>query len=160
MLKYVETLVGFREVPDELTLCINISGCPLRCKGCHSPHLQKNIGRRLTPEALSYLIEDNPGITCVSFMGGDAQPFDVVDAAKLIKDNYDLKVCWYRGGDLDASFIDYSYFDYVKTGPYIEKKGGLDSPKTNQRFYKITHDVEGKTPYNMFEDITYKFKRK
>ena len=28
MIKYVDTLVSFSEVPNEITLCINISNCP------------------------------------------------------------------------------------------------------------------------------------
>ena len=44
MLKYVDTKIVFREVPDEITLCINISNCPCHCKGCHSPYLAEDIG--------------------------------------------------------------------------------------------------------------------
>ena len=29
----VDTLVSFQEVPDEITLCINISNCPCHCEG-------------------------------------------------------------------------------------------------------------------------------
>ena len=28
MLKYVDTLVTFSEIPDEISLCINVSNCP------------------------------------------------------------------------------------------------------------------------------------
>ena len=27
--------------------------------------------------------------------------------------------------------------DYLKLGPYDERLGGLDSPTTNQRFYRV-----------------------
>ena len=60
MLKYVEVQVGFSEVPEEIALCINISGCPIHCKGCHSPHLWKDIGKELTVEVLERLIGKNP----------------------------------------------------------------------------------------------------
>lgn len=36
MLKYTDTRVTFSEVPDEVTLCINISGCLCHCEWCHS----------------------------------------------------------------------------------------------------------------------------
>ena len=39
MLKYVDTKVVFAEVPDEVTLAINISNCPCHCDGCHSEYL-------------------------------------------------------------------------------------------------------------------------
>ena len=31
MLKFINTLVGLREVPDEISLCINITGCNNKC---------------------------------------------------------------------------------------------------------------------------------
>jgi len=42
--------------------------------------------------------------------------------------------------------------DYIKLGPYVEEKGGLDNPNTNQRFYRIT---AGK-----LTDETWMFQRK
>ena len=39
MLKYANTQLGFREFPGEVALLINISGCPNKCKGCHSSYL-------------------------------------------------------------------------------------------------------------------------
>lgn len=39
MLKYVDTAIVFSEIPDEVTLAINISGCPNKCKNCHSQYL-------------------------------------------------------------------------------------------------------------------------
>ncbi len=64
----------FREVQDEITLAINISGCPCRCKGCHSEYLALDIGEPLTAPALDSLVKGNTWITCVSFMGGDGDP--------------------------------------------------------------------------------------
>ena len=50
MLKYVDVMETFAEVPDEITLAINLSNCPHRCKGCHSEYLQKDIGEELTTQ--------------------------------------------------------------------------------------------------------------
>ena len=69
MIKYVDTLVTFSEVPDEITLCINISNCICHCKNCHSSYLAEDIGEELTFKALDTLIKNNNGITCVAFMG-------------------------------------------------------------------------------------------
>lgn len=44
MLKYESYFVVFQEVPNEVTLGINVSGCPYKCKGCHSPFLWKDEG--------------------------------------------------------------------------------------------------------------------
>ena len=155
MLKYVETMVGFSEVPEEITLCINISNCPIHCKGCHSPHLWKDIGQELTPETLFNLIASNPGITCVAFMGGDNNLEELSKLAEWVKHNTELKVCWYSGRYL-GNGVDYDYFDYIKVGPYEEDRGSLDKPTTNQKFYKIKHESK-ENSYTVFDDITYKF---
>ena len=47
-------------------------------------------------------------------------------------------------------------FDYVKVGPYIEHFGPLNSPTTNQRLYKVTHDTSAKPDYRL-TDITSRF---
>lgn len=141
VLKFVDTEVTFAEVPDEITLCINISNCPCNCKGCHSPYLSKNIGNILDEQSLSQLIERNTGITCVAFMGGDSHPFGVNKLAHYIKTMYPkLKTAWYSGRDFHSACIDLSNFNYIKLGPYIEDKGPLNSPTTNQKFYEV---VEG-----------------
>lgn len=158
MIKYVETLVGFSEVPDEITLCINISNCPIHCSGCHSKHLWDDVGEELNEESLKQLIEKNSGITCISFMGGDSEPEEINKLAKWVKDNTNLKVCWYSGRQLNGLVImSFSYFDFIKTGPYESFKGGLDSKTTNQRFYKIEYKKDEGYPYYTLEDITYKF---
>lgn len=154
MLKYTDIQVCFQEVPDEITLCINISNCPCHCKGCHSPYLAEDIGEPLTEEALKKLIERNIGITCVSFMGGDSNPNEIIDLAAFVKGNYKLKVAWYSGRD--NILVDLSDIDYIKTGPYIEECGPLNKDTTNQVFYKVVHMSTG---VNKLYNMTYKFWR-
>ena len=149
-MKYVETKVVFEEVPDEITLAINISNCPVRCEGCHSPHLWQDIGTELTDDELRKLIKANQGITCVAIMGGDGNFERLYELFKVIKE-FNLKSCWYSGRN--TLFVPMKeVLDYVKFGPYIEEFGGLDKPKSNQRFFKIVGDD--------YEDLTYKFKAK
>lgn len=150
MLKYVDTKVVFAEIPNEITLAINISGCPCNCKGCHSSYLAKDIGGPLDLQHLTNLIDSNKGISCVCIMGGDANPSEVDDIAQDIKEYYpELKVGWYSGRQELDEDIELSNFDYIKLGPYIEEFGPLNSRTTNQRFYK----VNGKE----LVDITSKF---
>lgn len=150
MLKYVDTLVGFAEIPDEISLCTNISGCPCNCKGCHSSYLAKDIGEPLDLQHLTNLIDSNKGITCVCIMGGDANPSEVDDIAQDIKEYCpELKVGWYSGRQELSKDIELGNFDYIKLGPYKEEFGPLNSRTTNQRFYK----VNGKE----LVDITSKF---
>ena len=152
MLKYVDTLVSFSEVPDEITLCINITGCKIGCKNCHSPYLAEDIGNILNLQALTSLIDSNSGITCVCIMGGDANPSKVDDIAQDIKEYYPkLKVAWYSGKQELSKDINLEFFDFIKLGPYIEELGPLNSKTTNQRFYKIEN--------NKLIDITYKFQK-
>lgn len=58
MLKYVSYDIVFQEIPDEVTLAINLSRCPNRCPGCHSPHLRDDIGDELSAERLAVLIDE------------------------------------------------------------------------------------------------------
>lgn len=88
MLKYVDTRVCFAEIPDEITLCINLSNCPCHCKGCHSPYLAEDIGEILTNCRIQKLLEENKGVTAICFMGGDNDPRLVNHYAKLIKESY------------------------------------------------------------------------
>ena len=151
MLKYVDTKIVFQEIPDEITLAINISGCPCNCKGCHSSYLAKDIGEPLDLQNLTNLIDSNKGITCVCIMGGDANPSEVDDIAQDIKEYYpELKVGWYSGRQELSKEIELKWFDYIKLGPYIPVRGPLDNPYTNQKFYKVVN--------GMLEDITYKFR--
>lgn len=158
MVKYYNAMVVFEEIPDEITLAINITNCPCHCKGCHSKFLWEDVGTELTFEELERLIEENDGITCVCFMGGDANTKEINELAKNLvweKDHkYDnLKIAWYSGRDSLSEDINWFFFNYIKLGHYDEKLGGLDKETTNQRLYKrVIQDLE---------DITSKFwKRK
>ena len=141
MLKYVDTKIVFQEIPDEITLAINISNCPCHCKGCHSPYLAQDMGEPLDLQHLTNLINTNKGITCVCIMGGDSDYVEVNNIAQDIKNYYpELKVGWYSGAQELNKDIDIDNFDYIKLGPYMKDKGALDNVNTNQRFYKVVND--------------------
>lgn len=152
MLHYINTDIVFQEFPDEVTLAINVSGCPCHCPGCHSQFLWVDRGHDLTTEALSALIhEAKDTITCVGFMGGDGDPAEVDRLAEHVRQNHaGLKVGWYTGRTAISPLIDQQRFDYIKVGPYLRHLGALDSPRTNQRMYR-------RCPDGSFEDITSRF---
>lgn len=152
MLRFINTDIVFQEFPDEVTLAINLSGCPCRCPGCHSKFLWADRGEALTDEALSALIcETGDTITCVGFMGGDADPSEVSRLAAHVRCHHaGLKTGWYTGRTSISPLIDQACFDYIKVGPYLRHLGGLDSPRTNQRMYR-------RRPDDSFEDITSRF---
>ena len=149
MLKYLNTQVTFAEVPDEITLCINITGCKNGCKNCHSSYLAQDIGTELTFSELRRLIKHNSGISCIAFMGGDSEPKRIDALASFVTNHYQLKVAWYSGRQELSKEIDLQNFDAIKLGSYKEEFGPLNSRTTNQRFYK----VNGKE----LVDITSKF---
>lgn len=87
-LKYTDFKITFAEIPDEITLCINLSNCPCHCEGCHSPYLAEDIGQILTITRIEKLLEENKGVTAICFMGGDNNPKLVNHYASLIKKSY------------------------------------------------------------------------
>lgn len=140
MLKYVNTRVTFSEVPDEISLCIEISNCPCHCFNCHSSYLAEDIGEELNSHSLKELINNNKGITCISFMGGDSNPSDINTLAQWIKINYPIKIAWYSGRQELNQYINLDNFDYIKLGPYVEELGPLTKNTTNQKFYKVINN--------------------
>lgn len=137
MLKYVDTKVTFAEVPNEISLCINISNCPCACKGCHSSYLAEDIGNELNGDSIKELINNNKGITCICFMGGDSNPLEVDALAHFIKIYFPIKIAWYSGRQELSKYINLDNFNFIKLGPYIEELGPLNSKTTNQKFYKV-----------------------
>ena len=158
MVKYYNAMVVFEEIPDEITLAINITNCPCHCKGCHSEFLWEDKGILLTSEELDLLIDKNDGITTVCFMGGDAEPEVINALAEYVHEVRHLKVGWYSGRDSYYKNIDFNWFDYIKLGHYDEDLGGLNKETTNQRLYKLTHTkLDDGVKKIDFEDITSKF---
>lgn len=157
MIKYLETLVTFAEIPDEITLCINITNCPCNCNGCHSSYLSKDIGEELNNDVLDKLISDNSGISCIAFMGGDSSPKEINDLAKYVKDKYSISIAWYSGRQELSKDINLDNFDYIKLGPYIKELGPLTSKTTNQRLYQYGKFFSDYTIDKCWKDITYKF---
>ena len=155
MLKYVNTGIVFQEIPDEVTLAINISGCPCHCPGCHSHYLWEDIGLPLNTDAIDAFVNQyGRNITCIAFMGGDGDPKGVDMLAQYIHEEHpQYKVAWYSGRVRITSAVNKSDFDYIKVGPYLKHLGPLKSTTTNQRLYRQNDSGE-------FEDITSRFWRK
>lgn len=154
MLKFTNYSIVFQEVPDEITLAINLSNCPNRCKGCHSPYLRENIGEDLNETVLTDILSKYRNeITCVCFMGGDAEPQEVARLSNVIKQitNKTIKTAWYSGKDKLPENQSIESFNYIKLGQYQETLGGLRNKTTNQHFYQIEN--------NQLIDKTFLFSR-
>ena len=149
MLKFVSCDVVFREVPDEVTLAINLSQCPNACPGCHSPWLREDTGRELSPDVLNEMIGTyGQAVTCICFMGGDAAPLEVAALASGLRPRF--KTAWYSGRPALPDGFPVQSLDYIKLGPYVEKLGPLDKSTTNQRMYRVEPD-------GALTDITSRF---
>lgn len=146
MLRFVSYDVVFSEIPGEVTLALNISNCPNRCPGCHSPHLWADTGEALTEANLEVLLRQyGTAVTCVCFMGGDAEPMAVAALARFSaafgqRTGRPLKTAWYSGRTVLPDGFPTGDFQYIKLGPYVEALGGLKSPATNQRLYRVASD--------------------
>lgn len=156
MLHYANYDIVFQEFPDEVTLAINISGCPCRCPGCHSQYLWDDVGEDLTDEALLALADHyGRSITCVGLMGGDNDPAEVLRLIDVLRrERPHLRTGWYSGRQqLPLELEGAPMPHYVKLGPWREELGPLSSPTTNQRMYRTAPD-------GTWEDITGRFQVK
>ena len=155
MLKFVDVKEVFAEIPQEITLAVSISGCPIRCKDCHSRYLWEDTGEPLTTEALSDMLKAHIGITCLCFMGGDQAPAEVNSLAQWVKTHHpDIKTAWYSGRDELAPDIELSHFDYLKIGRYDAEQGPLNQKTTNQRLWLVQHTDDG---HHRLTDCTHHF---
>jgi anaerobic ribonucleoside-triphosphate reductase activating protein len=151
-LKYSNYEIVFQEIPNELTLAINVTGCPHKCPDCHSKFLWEYTGNYIKNDIVKIIEKYKSFITCVCFMGGDQNQEELIELCKLIK-SYKLKTALYSGLD-DIENISSNLkkeLDFIKIGSYNKDMGGLNDPKTNQKMFEITN--------NKFNDITYKFQR-
>ena len=141
-LKFTVEQIVWQEVPGEVSLAFLFSGCPLRCKGCHSADTWKeDIGTELTEDFLKGRLKRYHGlISCVLFMGGEWQPKALQKMLAIVAQE-GLKACLYTGlerEELEAvSDGILPYLTYLKTGRWQMELGGLDSPATNQKFIDL-----------------------
>ena len=137
-MRFYNKQVVFQEVPNEISLAYSITGCNLRCKGCHSPFTWKvNTGTPL--DVLSFekdLEKYGKLISCVLFYGGEWHEDDLVHLLTIAKERYGLKTCLYTGLDNVPERIK-EKLDFLKIGPWKQELGGLQSPQTNQQLIDL-----------------------
>ena len=147
MIKYVPemTSVVLEEIPDRVSLAVDISNCRGNCVGCHSPFLKLDIGEELTPEIIDALIADNFGVNCFLFLGEGRDPEALLALAAHIRSAHPaIDIALYSGREEVEPAI-WDAFDYVKVGPYRPECGPLNERSTNQRLYHIRRSVSGMT---------------
>lgn len=143
MIKYVPELtdIVLEEIPDRVTLAVEISNCQGSCVGCHSPFLRKDVGRELTPADIDAALESNFGVNCLLFLGEGNDLDALLELARYARRQHPgLELALYSGREEVETEI-WDLFDFVKIGPYIAQFGPLDSPTTNQRLYYHREDI-------------------
>lgn len=141
-LNFTREQIVWQEVPGEVSLAFLFSGCPLRCKGCHSADSWKgSLGTELTAEYLQSRLARYRGlISCVLFMGGEWLPEKLLPLLETVR-AAGLHTCLYTGLEQDelerASIAIIPQLTYLKTGRWKMELGGLESPHTNQRFIDL-----------------------
>ena len=146
MIKYIPELtdIVLEEIPDKVTLAVEITNCQGSCPGCHSPFLKLDIGEELTPQVVDRLIADNYGVNCFLLLGEGKDLQALLGIAEHLRTAHpELERAVYSGRVQVEPEI-YEAFDYVKVGPYVAAKGPLNSPTTNQRLYYHGEDITGR----------------
>lgn len=134
--RILDPVVSLQEVPGEISLIFQITGCPHRCPGCHSPELWPSNGSRFDLERFTLEIERYRGLfTCVCFFGGEWLPGELLIYLNFARER-GLKTCLYSGATEVHSSL-YPALNYLKLGPWVEALGGLDKNTTNQVFLDL-----------------------
>lgn len=141
-MRHIDMTVVLQEIPGEISLAFTITGCSLRCDGCHSKHTwNKRAGELLTPATFTHALDAYDGlVTCVVFFGGEWYEDELIELLRIARSRK-LRTALYTGLD-DVSQQLKNHLTFLKVGPYKKEKGGLASSATNQRLYNLeTGDV-------------------
>lgn len=139
VMHYYSYSIVLQEVPDEISICFNIAGCPMGCPDCSWKNtlLEPLKPKPLTEETFADILDRSGDLaSCVLFMGGEWRKDELLKLLIIAKEK-GYKTCLYSGKrDLHMDIIE--QLDYLKLGPYQTENGGLDSKETNQRFFKLS----------------------
>ena len=132
----------FAEVPDKLAVYFEIGDCGKGCKGCHSPELQEpcdgvplSVLKKIAEKEIAR------GANAICVLGGtECRSLAHLDLLSFLQVMSSIApTCLYSGSD-DVDYVQrvaaLGGCTWVKIGSYKEDLGGLQSPTTNQRFFK------------------------
>lgn len=134
--------IVFQEVPHHISLAFYVCGCPLKCKGCHSPELwTENTGFPLTMKLYVELLQRyQEKADCILFLGGEWCLEELKNYLQLAQAK-GFKTALYTGLEVVSPTL-LKLLDFVKVGPWREELGGLESPATNQVFYDLSNNLK------------------
>lgn len=172
VLKYpvVNTDITFNELPDNMAYAIELGACKQHCVGCHSPELQEED---VPLTSLLDILEEaqdaiDAGADAIVVMGGTNNKHITEESLiALLQDLSDIAPTGLYSGsedeERDKMIALEGHCTWLKTGPYVDTLGGLESTRTNQRFYRITTTYRLDAQDNLvdvrpcFVDETHKF---
>ena len=168
----VSSGITMNEIPGRIAVYFELGKCTQGCPGCHSPHLSEQQVLAITPlEELESIAETQAtkGANAIVLMGGTTNGISDDDLITILSTlSCILPVCLYSGSDdaeHDKTIAQKSGVTWLKTGSYQEERGGLSSPSTNQRFYKLTDRFVADHKGNIikkdtiFHDLTHLFQK-
>ena len=167
----VSTGITLTEIPDRISYFIELGNCSKHCPNCHSPYLSDTVISPPDLAGVGRMVEHaaERGADAIVLMGGTTNGISDDDLITICRTLGNiLPVGLYSGRDDEERDKDIALrgsLHWLKTGSYQEELGGLDSPRTNQRFYELearfVFDRSGSyiQTDTIFHDLTHLFKK-
>lgn len=160
--------VATSELPGEVAVYIEFSGCTQNCPECHSQHLIGEQGDSISLEDLVYnvyaITECYPeDITAIVLMGGTANlrmtNKKLLALLKALYKKTRLPIGIYSGKDEDLDeWVSVKEVSWLKTGSYKKELGGLEVPTTNQKIYERTVDYNVLDAEGFIDEVVWKWR--
>lgn len=133
----------FVEIPGEVAVAFEVGNCTQNCPGCHTKAFEQMLSAPPISEIMygpELLLRAETaktlGCTAIVLMGGTTNNVPPKSLARIIDAlSRILPVGIYSGKDDFDTLKDYKGLKWIKTGSYVAALGGLDNPKTNQKFF-------------------------
>jgi anaerobic ribonucleoside-triphosphate reductase activating protein len=167
----ISTGITLTEIPDRIAYFIELGNCSKHCPNCHSPYLSDTVISPPDLAGVERMVEHaaERGADAIVLMGGTTNGIsddDLITICQTLGSLLPLGL--YSGRDdeeRDKEIARRGSLHWLKTGSYQEELGGLDSPRTNQRFYELearfVFDRSGSyiQTDTIFHDITHLFQK-
>lgn len=167
----ISTGITLTEIPDRIAYFIELGNCTQHCPNCHSPYLSDTVISPPDLAGVAHMTEraTKTGADAIVLMGGTTNGISDADLITICQTlGSILPLGLYSGRDdeeRDKDIARRGSLHWLKTGSYREELGGLDNPRTNQRFYELEdhfvfdHNGSYIQTDTIFHDLTYLFQK-
>lgn len=148
-----------------IRVSIFMQGCPFHCPNCFNPETHDfKGGKEFTQETILHLLElaNKEHFSGLSILGGEPLHEEnrkgTIDLAKAFKERYPNKTVWVWTGYLYEQLLnqeEFSFFDYLVDGPFIEKEHDfrlMFRGSKNQRIIDIKKTLQNKKIFTLTEE--------